>query len=477
MRRVPPLLTWIPRASRKLRAPTHLAKVAKTLERVARGESIEIAFSVPPRHGKTTLIVHWLVWLLLQRPDLRILYCMHGAKMAEKQTAAMRTIARRVGLELGEIQTKREWTTAAGGSVKACGIKAPPMGDGFDVIVVDDPYASRRSAESPVERANIETAYRDDIMTRELPSGTSHVLVHTRWHVDDLIGVMTRPVEDEDGEAEAEPFELFNFPAIDNDGRALAPWLWSIEQLKRKRARRTPESWASLFQGLPVPRGGAFMVGPVWVDEAPDEVIHAGGVDLARTATTRSDPFASIIFAREPDSDIVYIVDIEHEREPLTDREDPETGETEEGFNRRVHRQQQAYGECGLRMYTGRDESSILDLYAQHKEFPARVDAIVARAPKLERSENFIAAWNAGRVRIVRGIKNALALTAQAKTFTGKKGDADDLIDAATAGYDEIIETLDYKPRDTSKKDPRRGGSRRAAATWASAGRPRSART
>ena len=96
-------MTWIPRASPHLAAPVHLGRLVTELERVRRGESIEITVSVPPRHGKTTTIVHWIVWLLAQVPDMQVLYCSFGAKMATKQTRAMRALARRVGIPLGEV--------------------------------------------------------------------------------------------------------------------------------------------------------------------------------------------------------------------------------------------------------------------------------------------------------------------------------------------------------------------------------------
>lgn len=433
-RRLPSLMRWIPKVSPHLDAPTHLEPLVRELERVLRGETIELTVSVPPRHGKTTTIVHWIVWLLAQLPDLQVLYCSAGAKLAVKQTRAMRALARRIGLPLGEVQTASEWTTASGGRVRACGITGPPVGDGYHVIVVDDPHRSRKDAESATTREGVVTAYRDDIYTRQLPRGTSHVIVHTRWHEADLIGVMTRPRGDEDDGPQ--PFAKINLPALDSEDRALAPWLWSAERLRRIRARLGPYGWASLYQGSPMPRGGNLFGPATWADDEPLEATHAGGVDLARTAKRRSDPQASIIVSRDADTGIIYVVDIEHERELLTDRE--VDGEIEPGFIRRIHRQQRAYRGARMRMYTGRDESSILDLFAMHRDYPVIVDAIVARDEKWERAQPTAALWNTGRIRVLRSCRHGEALERQARAFTGLDGGEDDLIDALVAAVDEV---------------------------------------
>lgn len=428
-----PLAKWIPQASRHLDEPTHLAPIIAQMERVGRGETIELCISVPPRHGKTTLIVHWIVWLLTQRPDMQILYCSFGERMAKKQTRAMRVLARRCGMPLGEVQTASEWTTAGGGRVKSCGITGAPTGDGFHLIVVDDPHRGRQSAESPAERDTVATAYRDDIYTRQLPAGTSHVICATRWQVDDLIGLMSRPKgEDDEG---PEPFAIINLPALDDDGHALAPKMWTEAKLARIRSRLGPYAWASLYQGRPVPKGGALFGAPTWSEHAPSVAVYRGGVDLARTAKRRSDYQAGVMMARELDGSIT-IVDCEHERALLTDR--TTDGVLEEGFVRPLHAMQRRWRGALLRMYAARDEQSILDLMATHSTHPVMVRVEVARVDKWERAQAFAAAWNSGRVRLLRTCRYAEAIATQLARFTGADGSEDDIVDACVAAYDEI---------------------------------------
>lgn len=431
-RRALPLRQWIPVASPHLSDPDHLAPLITELERVASGESIEVCVSVPPRHGKTTTITHWIVWLLEQRPDMRVLYCSFGARMAIKQTRAMRTLARKRGIPLGEVQTASEWTTAGGGCVKACGITGPPTGDGFDVIVVDDPHRSRKSAESPLERDTVNTGYRDDIYTRQLPRGTSHVIVHTRWHEDDLIGVMTRASEDG-----PRPFRLINLPAIDAKGLPLAPKLWPLDRLQRIEMRLGAYAWASLYQGSPRPKGGALFGPAIWASDPPLEASYAGGVDLARTAKSRSDHQAAVMLAKDTTNGVIYVVDIEWARELLSDRI-TEGGDSQLGFSRRLHSMQRRWHNASFRWYTGGGESSLSDLLARHDTYPAHIRQVKATEDKWGRAQPFAAAWNAGKIRVIRSLRHAEDLVGQLQRFTGLDGDSDDLVDAVVAAYDEI---------------------------------------
>ena len=434
-RKLPPLMRWIPRISRHLTEPTHLAPLVEQLERVLRGEAIEVCVSVPPRHGKTTTIVHWIVWLLIQRPAMRILYCSFGAGMARKQSRAIRTLALRAGLAMGELRQVSEWTTAAGGGLKVCGIHGAPTGDGFDVIIVDDPIKSRREAESAGVRDSVNTAYGDDIYTRqqpdtpEQPSGTSHVVVHTRWHEDDLIGSLTRHVPDG-----PEPYTLVNLPAIRADGSALAPSMWPLAKLRRFERRLGPHAWWSLYMGSPRPKGGALFGAIVWVDRAPAAASHHGGVDIARTAKRRSDHQAAVVVAREPgEMGLIYVVDVEYEQELLVDRT-LDDGAVEHGFNRRLHAQQMRW-RCQHRLYAGGTETTIGDTLARDHEFPVLLRIEKAASDKWERAQPTHGKWS--RVRVLRTVKHAEELARQVANFTGLDGAKDDLIDALVAACDE----------------------------------------
>lgn len=243
--KTPGLLEFVPWATPGYKAPTHLGPLVELLERAAK-EPIEAVVSVPPRHGKTDTILHWFAWLLLRNPTLPIAYLSYADEIATRKCRRAMRIAQRVGLPLGEKRTQNEWETSAGGVFRATGIGGQLTGDGYRVIVVDDPHKNREEVESPTTRDKVYHAFTDDVYTRREPGGTSVIVVQTRWHTNDLAGRLIEA-----------GWQNVRLPAIDDEGQALAPDMWPLEELHRLRTTLGEYGWASLFQGQPVPPGGA----------------------------------------------------------------------------------------------------------------------------------------------------------------------------------------------------------------------------
>ncbi len=437
------LLPFVPKASPQLRAPDHLEPVASAVER-SMTEVVEACVSVPPRHGKTTLIVHAIVWILIKNPRAQILYASYAHGFAAKQVRKAYRIAERAGVRFGDTRKRDEWNTAEGGFVKAAGIGGQITGEGFTHIFVDDPHKNRAEAESAIIREGVVEAFRDDIYTRQDPSGTSVFVIHTRWHRDDLIGVLTRPANDNDDEA-AEPFEYINLQALrvaaNDNGKivvALAPKLFDVDRLLKLKARVGEYGWASLYMGSPRPRGGALFGGAVLVEEFGHHSAYrySIGVDLARTARTRSDWNTAVVMRLDLRTDLIDVVEVVREQGVLADR--IRDGESEPGFARRLHALQGRYPGAVTVMYTGRAEDQLLELLASLQLYPCRVEGRLAVSEKHERAQPYAAAWNEGRVRLERRAPWTNRFVAEHVDFTGLKGGLDDQVDAAAAAFDAL---------------------------------------
>jgi len=462
-RRMEPLGEFIVRASGgKLVNPVHLAPLIKQITRIANGECIELCVSLPPRHGKTTTLIYAVVWLLFQRPGMQILYVSFAHGFAVKQVRKMRAIAIAMGLPLGEVRKGGEWTTAAGGGVKAAGIGGQVVGEGFHLILPDDIHKNRAEAESDTIREAVFDSYLNDIVTRQHPEGTSQIPTGTRWHVRDTIGQLTTESDDLDA---PRAFDCINIPALNDAGEALAPTLFTAERLNAIRRRIGPHAFASLYQGRPQPKGGA-LFGPVTYSRGPSPTagrVYVRGVDLSRTAKKRSDHHASVVLCLS--EGVVHIVDIIYERALLTDRLE-ENGTTTPGIIRSIHAQGLRYGRPRTAQHTGRDEQAVLDLFATHHTHPVHIIGITAREGKYLRAQDLAAAWNLGRVRVVEGIPGAHELVAQSSRFTGIDGDSDDLIDALVSAF-ALLPPLDQGP----PPPPPRERPERRMATAAARGR------
>ncbi len=441
-----PLLEYIPRLSPHLRRPDHLAGLADSFERGMRElGSVREAWSVAVRHGKTTFVHHAAPWILEHDPTRKILYLSYAHGFAKKQTGIMRDLAQRAGIMVRG-RRRDEWTTKQGGMVKAAGMGGQLTGEGFTDVIVDDPHKNRAEAESRVIREGVIEAMYNDVYTRRDPRGTNFWVIHARWHVNDLAGVLTR--------AEPHPFARYNLPAIDADGRPLAPWLFDLEQLEELRDTLGPYVWASLYQGEPRPRGGALFVEPTLAKLAePTSYRTAIGIDIARSSSTRSDHNAAVVLRKDLDTGLMDVLEAVRARGTVTDR--VRGGETvDEGFLRLLVRVIHEHPGAELCMYAAEVEMGFVQLLERELsdilEHTVTIHVMPIAGDKYMRAQAYAASWNKGRVRIPGrtsladgqddeerhrdGWQNAFI--GEHVDFTGVKGDEDDQVDAAVAAHD-----------------------------------------
>lgn len=434
-----PLMQFVPRLQPHYSEPIHLEPLVSALE-LSMSEIVEIAFGVPVRHGKTKTLVSAIPWILRKDPTQSILYASYAYGFAQKQVSAAMELARRAGVALGKVQRAGYWTTAAGGQVVAAGVGGQLAGEGFTKIIIDDPHKNRAEAESRLMRERVVDGFYNDVMTRQDPRGTSVFVVHARWHVDDLTGMITRG---------RRPFQRVNLPAINERGEALAPWLWPLERLRELEATVGPYVWSSLYQGEPRPRGGTLFTDAVLIDglAVHGAYRYAIGVDLARTATTRSDFNVAVVMRKNLESGAIDVVDVARMQSTLTDR--VREGHVDVGFAGRLAGLQQRFPGARAVMYTGHTEDVVLALLARLQEHACHVEGTVAAADKWMRAQAYAAAWNAGRVRLpgLRSLKReddrdapewVSDFVSEHVSFTGVKGDRDDQVDAAAAAFDAL---------------------------------------
>lgn len=429
--RLQDFVVWL---SPDLLAPRWLEPLTSELDRVtaARREDadppvIELCVSVPPRHAKSTTIHHWIVQLLLQDPTRRILYASYDGDFAAVNVRAIRRLMVAAGLAIGSIDRAAHIELVEGGAVVACGIQSPPTGQGFDVVIVDDPLRKLADALSQPIRDRIGEGFGADLYSRQTPGRrTAFVIVATRWHEDDLTGRLA-----------AKGWRVINLPAVLPDGSALAPEIWPLEELQKFR-KQNQFTWDALYMGDPTPRGGRMFGDPFWVEVAPQDGRRVNGVDLAHTAKRRSDRHAVLTMLDPMDRDgALYVVDFCARRGPLTDVVDPASGRVlETGF---VH--ELAARPHRSAMYTGKDEDLVLDMLSKLDGARAHVEARRAISDKRARAQPAATAWNQGRIRIPRSAPWAEDFVARVLAFTGNEGDQDEEVDTLAAAFDLLQES------------------------------------
>lgn len=298
--------------------PRHLTPILEVIER-ARLEPVRVCISMPPGHAKTTTLLRAIVWWLLRSPADTCAYITYNDQEARAKSRVVRDLAREVGLEMVEdADSLSEWKLPEGGGLKAAGAKGSLTGKRVPgLLIYDDPYKNRQEADSPVVRGHVWSHFREAAFTRL--QGGSVIVLHTRWHEDDLIGRIVRELGweyiniaaiAEPANENAAPDPLGRAP-----GEAAWPEQYPVEpcsgpcghagHLAETRGVLGSWSWNALYQGHPTPlEGGLFK--REWfryLDDAPAEGRRCRGWDFASTDSAKADWTASARVALAPERD------------------------------------------------------------------------------------------------------------------------------------------------------------------------------
>lgn len=225
---------------------------------------VRILISVPPRHGKTETITKTLPsWYVGRNPTKSAILTAYNAELAEKFNDANRKKIKEFGkdvfgVEISESQdNKGLFELKTGGFIMGVGIQGGINGNGGNLIIIDDPYKSSIDANSPSTRTAIDETFRSAVITRLQGTGNALIVIQTRWHEEDLCGVL----EKEDG------WIKINIPCVCEDekhdvlkrkvGETLCPELgfdtiWATETMKSVGKK----VWEALYQGHPSIDGG-----------------------------------------------------------------------------------------------------------------------------------------------------------------------------------------------------------------------------
>ncbi len=278
----------------------HIVTICRALTRVARMEipSNRLVISVPPGHGKSTMMIMWVAWTLASYPDSKYLYISYSSSLAAKHTE---TIKRVISLAhyryLFDVSIRHDsrgkefFQTTAGGAVAAFGSSGSIVGtDGglpglnrFSGAVILDDMLKVDEAHSETIRNSIISNYRETIQQRARGINVPFVSIGQRVHEADLSAYL---LSGDDGYE----WEHVKLQSIDEAGNALYPEAFPLEMLRIKQ-ERDPYVFSSQMQQEPVPAGGALFK-PEWfalLDFEPEILQTFITADTAETDKSYND--------------------------------------------------------------------------------------------------------------------------------------------------------------------------------------------
>lgn len=438
----PSLREFIPQISVGYSTPLHLGSALELFENFET-DPFRFVFSVPPRHGKTELVLHFIAWALRKHPWLNIGYATYNDEQAASQSYRCQALCEAAGVRLGRTSAG-EWGTIENRYCVFSGIPGNFMGKGFHILIIDDPYNGRVDAESPVRRRKVEESWRGSLRTRlqrEVRDGVrcgSVCEIQTRWHEDDLAGYLIKGGRPSEG-IKFKPFKYVKLQAIENDGqpeleRALWPeGGWNLDVLRETRDEVGPYEWSSGFQGEPRPRG-AKVFADVWTYPAlPPQPYRKGiGLDLSYTARTSSDSSVALVIARGADG-LNYLIEETKAQVPAP------------AFKRTVVAMQRRHPGARARWYCAGPEVGIADFFMEKPDPVRDFEALPASADKFMRAQPVSASWNRGEVLVPADAPWLPEFLRVVNGFTGVGDSEDDEVDALAAGFDLLSDPRSAK--------------------------------
>lgn len=272
-------------------------RISQAVRDVERGKNRQIAVSMPPRAGKSTLIsLYNPTWMLRRHPEWKMILASHDGSLSHGWTkGAKRLIQKNPRMGVAIEQTSmgtREWQTTEGGGMLSATIRSGITGRGARVMIIDDPVRDFVEAHSLTIRNNLWDWWLSVAQTRLEPPYLV-IVVMTRWHEDDFIGRLMS----NDFEGNPKDWEYIRLPAIAEAGDTLgrdigAPLLSPLlphedDDAAIARWNGVKESvgtytFSAMYQQRPAPARGAVFDASWWrfwswdPDKATDDgrVIH-----------------------------------------------------------------------------------------------------------------------------------------------------------------------------------------------------------
>ena len=143
---------------------------------------VSLFLLAPPRHGKSDLLMHAMVWLILRNPDIRIIWCGGKLEISSLTTAFVKNELEANDFLIanyGPFENVNDWSNSSFTVLtRKTRMRAPTMtavGKGStilsmdaDFIVVDD-FVDLRSSESPTQVSKDARWLTTQLMTRREP--------------------------------------------------------------------------------------------------------------------------------------------------------------------------------------------------------------------------------------------------------------------------------------------------------------------
>lgn len=419
-------------------------RLEKFSQDIVDGKNPRLMLFMPPRHGKSFLSSErFPVWHIGNNPSHNVIVSSYSSDLSQSFSKKALDLAqddytRKIfpNLVLDENkQASDEWATRSGGGYKSVGVGGSLTGRGAHCLIIDDPIKDWEQAISATVRGKVWNWYLSTAYTRLMPK-SGVLVIQTRWHEEDLAGLLLKEMEDSADDPYSDKWEVVSYPAIAfedeeyrKEGEALHPERYDIAKLEKIKKAVGPRVWSALYQQQPRPDGGRY-INSSWFqrvsyDRVPKSLNWVRGWDLAVKAQKSNDETASSKVALDEDGNLWIAEQVSYKKVWGASKEHIVNLALQEGIA------------IGIES-PGAMTIAIDEIKTSLQGSGIIVKEVFPDKDKLTRALPWIDLAERGKVFLVEGAWVQKFIN-QAEAFDPlQKKQSDDLIDSVTVGY-EII--------------------------------------
>jgi len=280
----------------------HFVLIVEFLMKVFNGEIKRGIINIPPRYGKTELVIKlFIAWCLVRNQQSKFIHLSYSDDLALDNSSQAKEYIESDAYQKfwsmklkKDAQGKKKWFNELGGGVYATASGGAITGFGAGVaeskifsgaILIDDPLKPD-DASSEVKRKAVNERFNSTIRSRVNDRNTPIILIMQRLHEEDLSGFLL-------GGGSGETWEHLCLPALNENNEPLYPEKHSFEELEQIR-QGSRYTFAGQYMQQPSPQDGGewrkdwFEI--VNKNEIPTNLKWDLFIDGAYTKDTSNDP-------------------------------------------------------------------------------------------------------------------------------------------------------------------------------------------
>lgn len=238
----------------------YLVRVCDTMQKFYEGDKSALIINMPPRHGKSFTMSHFVEWILGKDRTKKIIMGSYNETLSTRFSKTVRNAISEIKVDDSRIVYNDifPWTRIKEGdgamnlwslegsdsNYLATSPGGTATGFGADLICIDDIIKNADEAYNAGAKERQWDWFTNTMLSR-LEEGGKIIAIMTRWATDDLAGRLLN-------EFPPDKVEHINFKAIQDDGSMLCDDILSRESCETKKRLMGADIWNANYQQEPI---------------------------------------------------------------------------------------------------------------------------------------------------------------------------------------------------------------------------------